>query len=456
MSRRKILIVDDESGVRRSLKQIVEDEGWIGETAITGEEALEKLEKTPFDIIILDVLLPGKDGIQILKTIKQKYKNIEIIMISGHSTIEMAVNATRAGAFDFLEKPLSLEKVVLTIKNAINRLELLEENRILRMNSKVRTILIGESPGIRRLKEDIEQVVQTDRMVLISGEKGTGKELVARVIHENSKRGEKNFIKVNLAAIPEEEFELELLGYEKGAVPYAVSSRKGKFAIADGGTLFLEAVETLSPRNQATLLRVLEEGRITPIGSSEGIPVDVRIISSTTKNLNIEVKRGNFREDLFELLNFVPIYIPPLRKRKEDIPLLADHFLELFTEEYGGEKKYFSDNAMRALVKYPWYGNVRELKNLVERIAILVKKEEITEKDIEKFLILSSPSNTNILTAPYQNYEEALKTFKKEFLFYRLSKNNFNIDKTASELKVSKEFLLTKIKELNIKIEKSL
>ncbi len=453
MSKRKILIVDDESGVRTSLKNIVEDEGWLGETAITGEEALEKLEKAPFDIVILDVLLPGKDGIQILKTIKQKYKSTEVIMISGHSTIEMAVNATRAGAFDFLEKPLSLEKVILTIKNALNRLELLEENKLLRMNSKVKPILIGESPAIRRLKEDIELVVQTDRMVLISGEKGTGKELVARVIHENSKRAEKSFVKVNFAAIPEEEFEQELFGYEKGAIPYALSSRKGKFSLADGGTLFLEAIETISKRNQATLLRVLEEGKITPIGSSEGANINVRIISSTTKNLAYEVQSGNFREDLFEILNFVPIYIPPLRERREDIPLLADYFLELFTEEYGGDKKYFSDNAMRALVKYPWYGNVRELKNLVERIAILVKAEEITEKDIEKFLSLSAPSSSSILTAPYHSFDEAIKKFEKEFLSYRLSKNNFNIEKTAAELKMDINLLKEKIDQLKIKTE---
>jgi len=452
MKEPKILIVDDESGVRTTLSQVIQDEEWIADTCISGEEALKKFRNNNYDIVLLDVLLPGKDGIQILKQMKKIAPSTIVIMISGHSTIEMAVKATQAGAFDFLEKPLALEKVILTIKNALEKSRLIEENIFLKQNSRIKLELVGESPAIRKLKEHIELVSQTDSRVLISGEKGTGKELVARLIHENSTRRENNFVKVNFAAIPEEVVEEELFGYVKGAFSYAISDKKGKFELADGGTLFLESVESVNKKIQGIILRALEDSKITTIGGSAPLNMDVRIITSTNKDLSKLVKRKKFREDLFEFLNLVPIKIPPLRERKQDIPLLSEFFIDHFSDEYGMKRKYFSDNAMRVLVDYPWYGNVRELRNLIERIFILVKKEEIEENEIRKLITPVFPIKSELITEDYDSLNQAVESFKKEFITFVLYKNDYNIDKTSEELRIEPDDLKSKIKKLDIEI----
>ena len=430
----KILVVDDESGIRSTLQGVLGDEGWETRTAITGEEALTLLEKESFDVVILDVLLPGKDGITLLKEIHKEYPSLVIIMISGHSTIEMAVKATRAGAFNFLEKPLSLEKVILTIRNAIDNRLLVEENLLLKQNLRPDWSLIGESPSMRRLKETIELVAPKESRVLIAGEKGTGKELVARAIHENSRRKQSPFLKVNFGVTPEEMAEEELLGYVKGAFPYAVADKKGKLLLADGGVLLLESVERMTPKLQATVLRYLEERRVEPLGSPEAFEPGVRLMATTTVDLSEEVVKGRFREDLLLLLGVVTIPIPPLRERKEDIHLLADHFLEIFAEEHSSPRKYFTDSAMRVLVEHPWFGNVRELKNLVERIVLLWKEEEVTEKSVRNLLTPLGFREPELITASYTSLTEAMESFERAFLHYRLKQNNLDQERTARSL----------------------
>ncbi len=452
MNKTKILIVDDEPGIRRTLSQVIEDEGWQADTAVTGEETLEKVKKGDYAVIILDVLLPGKDGIEVLKELKAEYSDIIIIMISGHSNIEMAVEATKAGAFDFLEKPLSIEKTILSIKNALERRKLIKENLLLKQNAKTNLPFIGESYVIRKLKETIEVVAKTNSNVLISGEKGTGKELIAKLLHENSNRMDEKFVKINFAAIPEELTDEELFGYVKGISPYAINNKVGKLELANGGTVFLKKIEALNPKGQANLFIAIDEKKITPIGGVEPIDIDLRIISSTTQDLRKMVLNNKFRRDLLDILGVIPIEVPPLRNRKEDIPLLSDYFIDFFSDEYGIERKYITDNAMRLLVDYHWYGNVSELKNIIERLMILVKKEEITEKDIRQFLLQGEVNQESIITYNYNSYEEAIKVFEKEFIRYRLTKNGDNLEKTAKELKVDRSFLYKKIKELKIDI----
>jgi two-component system nitrogen regulation response regulator NtrX len=453
MSKNKILIVDDEPGIRRTLSQVIEDEGWIADTAVDGEEALRKIEKEKYSIIILDVLLPGKDGIEILREIKSKYKELIVIMISGHSNIEMAVEATKAGAFDFLEKPLSIEKTLLSIKNGLERGKLIKENLLLKQNAKRNLPFIGESHVIRKLKETIEIVAKTNSNVLIFGEKGTGKELIARLLHENSNRRDEKFVKINFAAIPEELTDEELFGYIKGVFPYAINDKIGKLGLADNGTIFFEKIESLNLKGQANLFMALDEKKITPIGGINAVDIDIRIITSTTQDLQKLVLNNRFRRDLFDILGVIPIEVPPLRSRKEDIPLLSEFFIDYFSDEYGIERKYINDNAMRLLVDYHWYGNVSELKNIIERLMILVQKEEISEKDINQFLLQGEINKEEIVTYNYNSYMEAISNFEKEFIRYRLKKNGCDIEKTAKELKIEQKFLSDKIKELQIDIK---
>jgi two-component system nitrogen regulation response regulator NtrX len=394
----RILIIDDEKSVRESLEDILKDEGYPVISASTGREGILKAVETQPDVILLDLFLPGMSGIEVLKKLsEEKITELStIIVISGHGTIETAVKAIKLGAFDFIEKPINLERLLSTIEKAKRQLQLIKTRNIL---FESRESLIGESPAMKNLKETIEIVSKVDSTVLIIGESGTGKELVARSIHRLSKRADKPFVDINCAAIPDNLIESELFGYEKGAFTGATKGKKGKFEIADEGTLFLDEIGDMPMLAQSKLLRVLEERKISRIGSVDNIPVDVRVIAATNKNLEEEVKRGNFREDLFYRINVVPIYVPPLRERGEDIIILAEHFLSAFSKDYKREKPELSDDVKEIMLGYSWPGNVRELKNLMERLRnnrTADKEDKPTAKKATTFLKKSihSPKST--------------------------------------------------------------
>jgi two-component system nitrogen regulation response regulator NtrX len=449
MSQGKILVIDDEKSIRDSLRGVLEDEGYEVREAESGESALELVKKERFDVIFLDVWLPGIDGIEVLMKLKERDDSIPVIMISGHANIETAVKATKIGAYDFLEKPLSSERVLLTIKNAIRQKKLEEENVLLKEKVKEKYKLIGESRAIKEIKKLIEDIAPTNGRVLITGENGTGKELVARLIHEKSLRRHKRFAEINCAAIPDELIESELFGYVKGAFTNALKDKKGKFLLADGGTLFLDEIGDMSLKTQAKVLRVIEEQRFEPLGSTESISIDTRIISATNKDLELEIRKGTFREDLYFRINVIPINVPPLRERKEDIPLLAKHFLEEFSEEYGRKPKEITEDALEKLMRYSWPGNVRELRNLIERLVIIVKNDKITGKDIPP-LVEGRRTVESLLDLPYA---EAKEVFEKTLILKHLRDNNWNIVKTAKSLGMERTTLYKKMKSLGISHE---
>ncbi len=448
----KILVIDDEKSIRDSLRGVLEDEGYEVREADSGESALELIKRERFDVIFLDVWLPGIDGIDVLTKLKEREDSVPVIMISGHANIETAVKATKIGAYDFLEKPLSSERVLLTIKNALKQKKLEEENVLLKERVKDKYRLIGESRAIKEIKKLIEDIAPTNGRVLITGENGTGKELVARLIHEKSLRRHKRFAEINCAAIPDELIESELFGYVRGAFTNALKDKKGKFLLADGGTLFLDEIGDMSLKTQAKVLRVIEEQKFEPLGSTESISIDTRIIAATNKNLELEIKRGTFREDLYFRINVIPIHVPPLRERKEDIPLLAKHFLEEFSEEYGRKRKEFTSDAIEKLMRYSWPGNVRELRNLIERLVIIVKEDKITSKDIP-VLVEGKKAVENLLELPYA---EAKEVFERTLILKHLRENNWNIVKTAQSLGMERTTLYKKMKALGISDEEKL
>jgi two-component system nitrogen regulation response regulator NtrX len=440
-----VLVVDDEEGIRETLSGIFEDEGCVIVTANSGEDALKLLKEQNPDLILLDIWLPGIDGIKTLEEIKTLRPDLPVIMISGHGNIELAVKATRLGAYDFLEKPLSLERVLLVSKRALERRTLEIENKALRQDLTKKYRLIGNSPKMDLLKEQITMAAQSNSRVLIMGESGSGKELVARLLHENSKSAGKSFIEVNCAAIPQELIESELFGHEKGSFTGAFESKKGKFELADGGTLFLDEVGDMSLSAQAKVLRVIESQEFQRVGGSKNIKVDVRIISATNKDLKEEVKKGNFREDLLYRLNVIPIVVPPLREKKEDIPLLVDHILESFAAEYGKKPKKIHPETLKMLEAYDWPGNIRELRNVIERLVIMTPSDTITPKNI----LMTEPTRQDYLS--YKTLKEARDAFEKDFITKRLEENNWNISKTAEILQMERSNLHKKIKTYNIK-----
>jgi two-component system nitrogen regulation response regulator NtrX len=440
-----VLVVDDEEGIRETLSGIFEDEGYSIVTANSGEEALDLLKEHSPDLVLLDIWLPGIDGIQTLEDIKALRPDLPVIMISGHGNIEIAVKATRSGAYDFLEKPLSLERVLLVSKRALERRTLEIENKALRKDLTKKYRLIGASSKMELLREQITMAAQSNSRVLVMGESGSGKELVARLLHENSKSAGKPFIEVNCAAIPQELIESELFGHEKGSFTGAFESKKGKFELADGGTLFLDEVGDMSPSAQAKVLRVIETQEFQKVGGSKNIKVDVRIISATNKDLREEVKKGTFREDLLYRLNVIPIVVPPLRERKEDIPALVDHFLESIAVEYGKKPKKIAPEALKMLEAYDWPGNIRELRNMIERLVIMTPSDTITPKD----LLIAEQSRQDYLS--YKTLKEARDAFEKDFITKRLEENNWNISKTAEILQMERSNLHKKIKAYNIK-----
>ncbi|MFB3851449.1 MAG: sigma-54-dependent transcriptional regulator [Acidobacteriota bacterium] len=448
MSSNKVLIVDDEENILISLSSILEDEGYSVKTCPDAESALKTLEKEEFDVAFIDIWLPKMDGLKLFEIMKEQKREEEVIFISGHGTIEQAVRATKIGAFDFLEKPLSLERVVVAAKNASKKKELLEKEKFFKSELKSDVEIVGESPAMLQLKEQINLVAPSDGRVLIYGENGTGKELVARSIHQLSPRASEPFIEVNCAAIPNELIESELFGHRKGSFTGAIENKKGKFLLANKGTLFLDEVGDMSLMTQAKVLRALEEQKIEPVGASESIKVDVRVIAATNKDLEKEIAEGRFREDLYYRLNVVFIKLPPLRERNSDIPLLFNYYLDYYSKKYKKEKKKLSSSAVKALYECPWNGNVRELKNLAERVIIMHRGEEILEEDL--FLKPSSLQRSS--DKMYSgSLKEAREAFERDYILKVINDNGGNLAKSAEILGIERRHLYRKLSALKIR-----
>jgi two-component system nitrogen regulation response regulator NtrX len=448
MSSNKVLIVDDEENILISLSSILEDEGYSVKTCLDAESALKILEKEEFDVAFIDIWLPKMDGLKLFEIMREQKREEEVIFISGHGTIEQAVRATKIGAFDFLEKPLSLERVVVAAKNASKKKELLEKEKILKSELKSDVEIVGESPAMLQLKEQIKLVAPSDGRVLIYGENGTGKELVARSIHQLSPRANEPFIEVNCAAIPTELIESELFGHKKGSFTGAIENKKGKFLLANKGTLFLDEVGDMSLMTQAKVLRALEEQKIEPVGASEQIKVDVRVIAATNKDLEKEISEGRFREDLYYRLNVIFIKLPPLRERTSDIPLLFNYYLDYYSKKYKKGKKRLSPSAVKALYECPWNGNVRELKNLAERVIIMHRGEEILEED----LFLKPSSSQRSSDKMYVgSLKEAREAFERDYILKVINDNGGNIAKSAEILGIERRHLYRKLSALKIR-----
>jgi two-component system, NtrC family, nitrogen regulation response regulator NtrX len=445
MIKSSVMIVDDEEGIRESLSGIFEDEGHEVLTAGSGEEALRALKEQTPDVILLDVWLPGIDGLETLTEIKDLNPDLPVIMISGHGNIELALKATRAGAYDFLEKPLSLERVLLVAQRALEKRTLEMENKTLRQDRIKKWKLVGNSPKMVQLREQIEMAGKSNGRVLILGESGSGKELLAHLLHEHSSRVEKPLVEMNCAAIPQELIESELFGHEKGSFTGAFERKKGKFELADEGTLFLDEVGDMSLTTQSKVLRVMETQEFQRVGGNKNIKVDVRIIAATNKDLIEEVKKGNFREDLLYRLNVIPISVPPLRERKDDIPAIVEHFLSYFALEYGQKPKMITEDGLKALESYEWPGNIRELRNMIERLVIMSPSNTITAKNI--MMIKATRSDYFV----FNTLKEARDSFEKDFIIKKLEENNWNISKTAEILEIERSNLHRKIKAYDIK-----
>jgi two-component system nitrogen regulation response regulator NtrX len=442
-----ILIVDDEEGIRESLGALLRDEGYEAAAVASGEECLEQIESRNFDLILLDVWLKEMDGLETLARIQARDAAPMVVMISGHGNIETAVRATKLGAFDFIEKPLSLSKIILVVRNALDYTRLEEENRRLRAELEERHEILGNSVAMKALRQQIALTAPTNGRVLIYGESGTGKELVARALHGSSARNKMPFVEVNCAAIPEELIESEMFGHRKGSFTGASEDKVGKFQKADGGTLFLDEIGDMSMKTQSKVLRVLEEQRVEPIGSNQPVNVDVRVLAATNKKLEEEIERNAFREDLFYRLNVIPFYVPALRERTEDIPILAAHFLKAFCVEYGKKPKEFSKPAMEVLLSYPWPGNVRELKNLVERLVIMCPSPSIEPHHLPPELFRGAAKSP---LKPYESLQEARSAYEREFVLRKLEEHRWNMTKAAEALGLERSHLYRKMRSLGI------
>jgi len=446
----QILVVDDEPGIQESLRGVLEDEGFSVHAVGRGEDALAELQKRSYEVVLLDVWLPGIDGLETLAQIQKMplSERPNVVMISGHGNIETAVKATKMGAFDFLEKPLTIEKVTVTIQNALKQRKLEVEVERLKGASGEERRILGESVPMRALRQQLELMAKTNGRVLIYGESGSGKELVAHAIHRYSPRTQGPFVEVNCAAIPEDLIESELFGHRKGSFAGAADDKIGKFEKADGGTLFLDEVGDMSLKTQAKVLRVLDEGRFEPLGAEESIRSDVRVIAATNKNLEDEIERGNFREDLFYRLNVIPFHVPPLRERVEDIRLLADHFLHEFTTGYGRKAKELTPEAYRVLDEYTWPGNVRELKNLMERIVIMNPQTRVEARQIPL-----NATKRNVMERPQERFgslQEVREAAERDYIFKKLDETGGNVTKTAELLGLERSHLYRKMKALGI------
>jgi len=441
-----ILIVDDEPGIRHALRGVLEDEGFSVVAVGSGEEALRAFEERVFSCVLLDVWLPGIDGIDTLERLKTQFPDICVIMISGHAKIETAVRATKLGAFDFIEKPLSLEKTILTIKHAMDHQELEIANAELRDKFERNTWMVGNSVPMRALRQQIAYAAPTSGRVLIYGESGTGKELVARALHASSSRSQRPFIEVNCAAIPEDLIESEMFGHIKGAFTGATSAKRGKFERADGGTIFLDEIGDMSLKTQAKVLRVLEEQRFEPVGSENSVTVEVRVISATNKKLEAEIERGSFRADLFYRLNVIPFEISPLRERLEDVPLLVDHFNHEFPTANKRRPKEFTSEAIDRMQNYSWPGNVRELRNTVERVIIMQARSRVEADDLP---ILAGEAPVSV-SYSFDSYREAADAYEREYILRKLAESENNISRTAEMMGIDRSHLYRRMKSLGI------
>jgi len=451
MRKRRVLVIDDERAIRQTLSQVLADEGYEVESAADGIEGLDRMRRERFDLVFLDVWLKDKDGLAILTELGDKASTVPVVMISGHANVETAVRAVKSGAYDFLEKPLSLERVLVTAQKAIAHRDLAEEVARFREKASGEQTLIGETPAIVKLRDEILQVAPTDARVLITGESGTGKEIVARAIHRHSPRRGAPLVEVNCAAIPEELIESELFGHVRGSFTGASAERAGKFEEADGATIFLDEVADMSARTQAKVLRALQEGRFTRVGGTKTVESDARVISATNKNLPEEIKAGRFREDLFFRLAVVPLSLPPLRERSPDVPELARHFLREAAQKAGQRPKTFSDAALKKLRAYAWPGNVRELKNLVERLMIMAPGDAIDLRDLPIEIVESDAIS---VPADFSSLRQARDDFERRFILAALRKNRGNVTRTAEELGVERSHFYRKLKGYGIDVER--
>ncbi len=459
MAKPKVLVIDDEQDIQEALKMILEYEGYRYTAAVTGQQGLQVIEEEHPDVIFLDIKMPGMDGNEVFDVLKKKGMLSPVIMISGHASVSTAVDFIKRGAFDFLEKPLERDKLLVVLRNAVEKKRLSEEYRDLKLQVEEKYQMIGDSEGIKKLRDAIAKAAPTNSTVLIRGESGTGKELVARAIYKNSARADKPFVKVNCAAIPEELIESELFGHEKGSFTGATEKKTGKFEAADGGTIFLDEIGDMSHRTQAKVLRVLEQGELEKVGSSKLIVVNVRVIAATNKKLEEEIENGHFRADLFFRLNVVPIFVPSLRDRTEDIPMLVRHFAELYSRENNIPVKTFNAEVIERFKEFRWKGNIRELRNTVERLILMSPANEIAIQDLAEV----SPAGVELKTEGKDldlslSQLETLKDFKetaeKLFLIQKLKQNNWNIAKTAKKIKTPRSNLYKKLEQYKIAIKK--
>ncbi len=450
MEKARLLIIDDEKNVRLSLQGVLQDEGYEVDCAGSGKECLQALEARAYDVLFLDVWLPEKDGIEVLRDVRGLRPDQYVIMISGHGSIETAVQATKLGAFDFIEKPLTTDKVLLVLEHALKQKLLEEENRSLQNMVQQETAMIGSSVPMQALRQQIDYAAPTEGRILIYGENGTGKELVARLLHLKSDRRHRPFVPLNCAAIPEDLIESELFGNVRGAYTGADESREGKFEMADGGTLFLDEVGDMSLKTQAKVLRVLEEQRFHPVGGNQVVEVDVRVIAATNKNLEEEIEEGRFREDLFFRLNVIPFEVPPLRERREDVPLLIRHFADLFSRRYGRPEKRFEQEALAKLTRYYWPGNVRELKNIVERLVIMIPDETVRLRDLPTTVLAYDDADERM---GLDTLQEAREQFERKYILQKLLENDGNISRTAAAIGMERTHLHRKLKAFKIKVK---
>ncbi|MBN2569437.1 MAG: sigma-54-dependent Fis family transcriptional regulator [Deltaproteobacteria bacterium] len=446
-----ILVVDDEASIRQSLKGVLSDEGHDVLTASSGEESLRIIEEELPDLVLLDIWLNGIDGIETLQRIKASHPRTQVIMISGHGTVESAVRATKLGAFDFIEKPLSLDKVIIVVNRALDVVRLEEENRLLRDKDRHFDELQGKSRVVEELREMIQIIAPTNAWILIMGENGTGKELVARSIHKQSRRAGNPFIEVNCAAIPEELIESELFGHEKGAFTGATGKKRGKFDLANRGIIFLDEVADMSLNAQAKILRILQEKKFERVGGTKIIETDVRVLAATNKDLEREMEEGRFRQDLYYRLHVIPLIVPPLRERKEDIPLLTGHFIREFSLEEEGKQKTITDEALEILMAHDWPGNVRELKNIVERLIIMTAADVIDARDIPPLISENKKLNhLDMIFHPADSLKEARREFEKKYILKKLAEYDWNITKTADSIGLERSNLHKKIKSFGL------
>jgi len=460
-----ILVVDDEEAIVSSLSSILQDEGYEVSVAKSGAEALKNYMADPPDLMLLDIWMPDMDGLETLRRIREIVPTAQVMVMSGHGSIETAVKAIKLGAYDYIEKPLSLENVTLRVKHALEQYRLEEENRSLRTKVQRKFELVGQSPAMQQLRQLIDTAGPTNSRVLVGGENGTGKELVARAIHLQSPRADRPFVAVNCAAIPETLIESELFGHEKGSFSGATSMKRGQFEQADGGTLFLDEIGDMSLNTQAKVLRALQEQQFTRVGGTKLLKVDVRVLAASNKDLMKEIEKGAFREDLYYRLNVVPIVVPPLRERREDIPLLIRHFMKLHAEEQGLRIKEVTPEAMNVFQQYEWPGNIRELRNLIERLMIMVPGNVIDAAQTTTALQVrppaaalaattapSQPAASPLFTQPFESLRDARNAFEKEYIARKLREHHWNISRTAEDLKIERSHLHRKIKLLDVEM----